>query len=414
MLSKSMSQKVAEKSIVRAMFDEGREMSKIYGAENVYDFTLGNPNVPAPEALNKAIVNILESENPLKVHGYMQNAGFPETREAFADIENRRSIKNAPYRADNIIATSGAAAAINIVLKTILDAGDEVIVFAPYFLEYRNYIDNYHGRTVVIPPDEKRGFIPDYEKLRESITSKTKAVIINNPNNPTGAIYPKEELIKIANVLETKQREYGTDICLISDEPYRELNSCYADDGSLQKTHVVHLPDIYDNAVVCYSFSKSFSLAGERIGYILIPDTVSEAGRFTEAAAVANRIMGFVNAPSLLQLAVAMCCHENVDSGYYTENARILYDTLTGIGYECVRPQGAFYLWVKVPRFLSTSEGSASIKETEVAFVNKLKQERILVTPGSAFEGEGYMRISYCVKRDTIEAALPGFRRAIE
>ena len=414
MLSKVMKSKTDEKSIIRAMFEEGCKMSRIYGTENVYDFSLGNPNVPAPEALKKSIVSILDSEDPLKIHGYMQNAGFNETRQAFADIENRRTGRKAPYRLDNIIVTTGAAAAINIVLKTILDENDEVVVFAPYFLEYINYIDNYRGRTIVIPPDENKGFIPDHEKLQERITNRTKAVIINNPNNPTGVIYPKDELIKIADVLKAKQNEYGTDICLISDEPYRELNCCYMDDGSMQKTPVVHLPDIYDNTVVCYSFSKSFSVPGERIGYILVPDSVAESQRFIEAATVANRIMGFVNAPSLIQLAVARCSHETVDAGYYAENGKLLYDALSDMGYECVRPQGAFYLWVKVPKTLLKAENIMSEEEGERIFAERLKHERILVTPGKAFEGEGYVRISYCVKRETIEGALPGFCKVIK
>jgi len=389
MISKSMKPRVENSSAIRAMFEEGVRMSRLYGAENVYDFSLGNPNVPAPKEINEAIIDIVRNEDPLKVHGYMVNAGFDETREAIAESLNKRF--DTGYCKDNVVMTPGAGLAMNTVLRSILDIDDEVIVFAPYFVDYANYVSNYHARLIEISPNPEEGFMPKLDELREKINKKTKAVIINSPNNPTGAIYSEKVIMDLAAVLEEKQKELDTVIYIIADEPYREL--VYGDDV------VPFVPKYYDNTIVCYSFSKSLSLAGERIGYVLIPPESDNAEEFTSAVIIATRISGAINAPSLIQLAIIRCLDAKVDIDFYAKNCRELYDGLTEAGFECVRPQGAFYLWMKSP------------DPDEKAFVQALKEEHILVTPGSAFAGPGYVRFSYCVSNATVQGALPGLRR---
>ena len=392
MISQAMKPRVAGNSVIRQMFEEGKAMAKVYGAENVYDFSLGNPNVPAPAAVNDAIIDILQNEDPIKVHGYMSNAGFEETRQAIAEDMNKRY--GTDYSQENVIISTGAGSALNVALKTLLDPEDEVIVFAPYFVEYNNYIANFYAKTVVVAPKADGSFMPDLAGLAAAVTEKTKAVIVNTPNNPTGVIYPKEVICEMAEVLSAKAKEIGHPIYIISDEPYREL----VYDG----TEVPHIPSLYKNTVVCYSYSKSLSLPGERIGYVLVPSASDESEEFITAATIANRIIGIVNAPSLIQLAIIRCLDAKADIGFYERNGRDLYEGLTEAGYTCVKPQGAFYLWVKSP------------EEDEAGFVQALKEEHILVTPGSAFAGPGYIRISYCVAHETIMNSLPGFRKVAE
>ena len=391
MIAENMKAKVAGNSVIRQMFEEGKAMAKVYGAENVYDFSLGNPNIPAPASVNKAILDILENEDPLKVHGYMSNAGFEETRQAIADDLNARF--GTSYRLENVILTAGAGSAMNIALKTLLNPGDEVLVFAPYFVEYRNYIGNYYAETVEVPPLADGSFLPDVAGMEARITEKTKAVILNSPNNPTGVIYPVSVIRELAAALQRGADRVGHPIYIISDEPYREL--VYDDQ------EVAHLPSYYADTVIGYSFSKSLSLPGERLGYLLVPDASHEAEEFITAATIANRISGIVNAPSLIQLAIARCLKEKADLDFYAKNGAALYDGLTKMGYDCLKPQGAFYLWVKAPC-------------EEQAFVKALKEEHILVTPGSAFAGPGYVRISYCVAHETILNSMPGFRKVME
>lgn len=388
MISKKMIPLVNNNSVIRAMFEEGKQMAEKYGAENVYDFSIGNPNVPAPEAVKKAIMDIMENEDPVKVHGYMSNAGFPETRAAIADNLNRRF--DTHFTEKNIIMTVGAGSALNVLLKTALDAGDEVVTFAPYFVEYGNYVANYDAKLVVVPANPEGGFMPRTDKFAEAITPATKAVIINNPNNPTGVIYPESVIKEIAAVLTAKQEEYGHVIYLISDEPYREL--------AYGGAEVPYLTKYYDNTLVGYSYSKSLSLPGERIGYIVIPDESDEAEQFIEAATIANRVGGFVNAPSLMQLVIARCVDEKCNVEYYEKNGKTLYDGLTEAGFRCVKPEGAFYLWMKSP------------VEDEKEFVQAAKKYNILMVPGSSFAGPGYVRISYCVSYEQIERALPKFK----
>lgn len=388
MISKKMANMVANSSAIRAMFEEGNRLAKIYGRENVYDFSLGNPNVPAPEEVKTAIKEILEEEDTLVLHGYTNsNAGYEDVRQAVADNLNGRF--GTAFAAKNIIMTVGAAGGLNVILKTLLNPGDEVIVFAPYFGEYRSYVDNFDGKIVAISPNTV-DFQPKLDEFEEKITANTKAVIVNTPNNPTGVIYSEETIMKLAAIMERKQKEFGTDIFLISDEPYREL----AYDG----IDVPYLTKYYANTVVGYSYSKSLSLPGERIGYLVIPDEVTDSETVIAAASVANRILGFVNAPTLQQKVVVKCLDAKTDISYYDRNRQTLYDGLKECGFDCIMPQGAFYLFVKSPI------------EDEKAFCAAAKKYNILIVPGSSFGCPGYVRIAYCVAYETIVNSLPKFK----
>ena len=305
MISEKMKPLVANNSVIRQMFEEGQKMAEQFGAENVFDFSLGNPNVPAPTEVNEAIVDIVNSVNPVKVHGYMSNAGFSETRKAIADNLNERF--GTSFGVNNIIMTVGAGSALNVILKTMLNPGEEVICLAPYFVEYGNYIRNYDGVPVVISANPEGGFMPRFDELESKITPKTRALIINNPNNPTGVIYPEAVIEELTALLQKKQEEFGTVIYLISDEPYRELAYGGKD--------VPFLTKYYDNTIVGYSYSKSLSLPGERIGYIVIPDESDQATEFIEAATISNRISGSVNAPSLIQLVIERCVDAKCEVG---------------------------------------------------------------------------------------------------
>ncbi len=387
MISEKMMQLAQNNSAIRAMFEEGNQMAARYGRENVFDFSLGNPNFPAPDAVRKAIFDILNSQDSMTVHGYMSNAGFESTRQAVADSLNKRF--GTAFTVNNIIMSVGAAGGLNVVLKTLLNPGDEVATFAPYFVEYGNYVKNYDGVLIAVPPNTK-DFQPDPEKLAAVITPKTKAIILNSPNNPTGVVYSAESIRKIAAVLEAKQKEYGTSIFIISDEPYREL----AYDG----VDVPYITRFYKNTIVCYSWSKSLSLPGERIGYIVIPSEADEYQLVYDAACIATRVSGFVNAPSLQQLAVEKCLDETTDVGAYDVNRKLLYKGLTDCGFTCVYPQGAFYMWMKTP---------ADDKE----FSNAAKKYNLLIVPGASFGCPGYVRIAYCVAKSTIERSLPAFKK---
>ncbi len=387
MIAEKMVGLVNNNSAIRMMFEEGKRLAAIHGAENVYDFSLGNPNVPAPSSLNKAIKEILDEEESTFVHGYMSNAGYEDVRQTVAESLNRRF--DTTFSKDNIIMTVGAAGGLNSALKAIVNPGDEIVTFAPYFLEYRAYINNYDGVLVEVSPDTTT-FQPNVEEFEKKITAKTKAVIINNPNNPTGVVYSEETIKKLVAVMEAKQKEYGTEIYLISDEPYREL----AYDGA----KVPYLTKYYANTIVGYSFSKSLSLPGERIGYLVIPSEMPDFKNVFAAASIATRILGFVNAPSLMQRAVAKVIDEQTDIAYYNRNRELLYNSLTEYGFECVKPEGAFYLFVKSP--------VADEKE----FINKAKEHNILMVPGSSFACPGYVRIAYCVAYETIERSLNSFK----
>lgn len=388
MIAEKMKNMVANSSAIRAMFEEGNRLAGIYGAENVYDFSLGNPNVAAPEAVKKAIIELLDEDDPVVLHGYTNsNAGYADVRETVAESLNERF--GTSFEGKNIVMTVGAAGGLNVILKTLLNPGDEVIAFAPYFGEYRSYTNNYDGVIVEISPNTT-DFQPKLDEFEIKITPKTKAVIVNTPNNPTGVVYSEETIKKMAAIMEAKQKEYGTDIYLIADEPYREL----VYDG----TEVPYLTKYYDNTIVGYSYSKSLSLPGERIGYLVIPDEVEDSEMILSAAGVATRILGFVNAPTLQQKVVAKCINEKTALSYYDRNRETLYNGLKECGFECIKPQGAFYLFVKSP--------VADEKE----FCAAAKKYNILIVPGSSFACPGYVRIAYCVSYDTIVNALPKFK----
>lgn len=388
MIAEKMKGMVANSSAIRAMFEEGNRLAEIYGAENVYDFSLGNPNVPAPQAVKQAMIELLDESDPVVLHGYTNsNSGYADVRQTVAESVNERF--GTAFTGENIVMTVGAAGGLNVILKTLLNPGDEVIAFAPYFGEYRSYTNNYDGVLVEISPNTEN-FQPKLEEFEEKITPKTKIVIVNTPNNPTGVVYSEETIRKMTEIMEAKQKEYGTDIYLVSDEPYREL----AYDG----VEVPYLTKYYNNTIIGYSYSKSLSLPGERIGYLVIPDEVADSDDVKSAANVATRILGFVNAPTLQQKVVAKCINEKTDLTFYNRNRETLYNGLINCGFECIKPQGAFYLFVKSP------------VENEKAFCEEAKKLHILMVPGSSFACPGYVRLAYCVSYETIVNSLPKFQ----
>lgn len=387
MISEKMKPFMANNSAIRAMFEEGKRMAAIYGKENVYDFSLGNPNVPVPQ-VTEAILDVVKNEDFMTLHGYMSNAGFEDVRQTIADSLNKRFGTNFSFK--NLIMTVGAASGLNIILKSILNPGDEVIVFAPYFVEYNAYVRNYDGNVVIISPDTET-FMPKLDEFEEKITARTKAVIINNPNNPTGVVYDEATIKAMVAIMEKKEKEFGTSIVLISDEPYREL----AYDGAV----VPYVTKYYANTVVCYSYSKSLSLPGERIGYLVIPDELTDSAEVFTAATIANRVMGCVNAPSLIQRVIKRCIEKGaaVNLDAYDKNRNLLYNSLKKFGFECIKPEGAFYLFVKAP--------VADDKE----FCAQAQKHNLLLVPGSSFACPGYVRIAYCVSYEQIERSLPAF-----
>ncbi len=387
MISEKMKPFVQNNSAIRAMFEEGKKMAALYGKENVYDFSLGNPSVPAPAAVKQAIFDVMNEEDENMVHGYMSNAGFEDVRDAIAQSLNRRF--GTAFHEGNILMTVGAASGMNVILKTILNPGDEVAVFAPYFMEYGAYVRNYDGVLTVVEPNTET-FQPNLEKFQALITPKTKAVIINTPNNPTGVVYSEETLTEIGRILREKSAETGHAIVLISDEPYREL----AYDG----VQVPYVTKFYANTVVCYSYSKSLSLPGERIGYLVIPDEMEESQEVFSAASISNRVLGSVNAPSLMQRVIKRCVDEQVNLEAYDKNRNRLYNGLKELGFSCIKPEGAFYLFVKSPM------------ENEKEFVDLCKKHRVLVVGGTSFACPGYVRIAYCVSYEQIERSLPAFK----
>lgn len=387
MISDKMVNLVKNSSVIRAMFEEGKHLAGIYGAENVYDFSLGNPNVPAPKAVDDAIREILLEADSVVLHGYMSNSGYEDVREKIADSLNRRF--KTSFDMSNIIMTVGAAGGINVLFKAVINAGDEIIAFAPYFGEYRAYAANVDGSLVVVPPDTET-FQPNLREFERLITPRTRAVIVNTPNNPTGVIYSEDTIRRMAEIMERKQEEYGTAIILFSDEPYREL----AYDGA----EVPYLTKYYANTVVGYSYSKSLSLPGERIGYLVIPDALDDSETIKTACNVATRILGFVNAPSLIQKVIGKCVDVDVSENVavYNRNREALYNGLKSFGFECIKPEGAFYMFVKTP-------------VDDAKFCEMAKKYNILVVPGSTFACPGFVRIAYCVSYDTIANSLPKF-----
>lgn len=392
MVAEKMKPFMANNSAIRAMFEEGKRLAAIYGSENVYDFSLGNPNVPVPR-VNEAILSIVSGEEFNQLHGYMSNAGYEDVRQTIADSLNEKF--GTTFSGKNIIMTVGAASGLNVILKSILNPDDEVIAFAPYFVEYNSYVRNYDGKVVVISPDLDT-FMPRLEEFEAKITAKTKAVIINSPNNPSGVVYSEETIKALASIMKKKEEEFGTSIVLLSDEPYREL--------AYGGVEVPYVTKYYHNTVVCYSYSKSLSIPGERIGYLVIPDEVEDSETLISAATIANRVLGCVNAPSLMQKVIKYCIEHDitVDLEAYEKNRNLLYQALTDYGFTCAKPDGAFYMFVKSP------------VDDEKEFCEVAKKHHVLVVPGSSFACPGYVRISYCVSYEQIERSLPAFKAIAE
>ena len=391
MISNKMEKLVKGSSTIRAMFEEGKKLSAKYGEENVFDYSLGNPNVEPPEEVKKAIIDIVNEEPQNLVHGYMNNAGYEDVRKKIADFINKKN--NISLTENNIVMTCGAAGGLNIILKTLLNPEDEVIAIAPFFGEYQNYVNNFDGKLVVVQSN-KETFQPDIEALEKGITPKTKAIIINTPNNPTGVIYSEESLTKMAEVLKKKEKEYGTSIYLISDEPYKEI----AYDGA----EVPFLLKYHKNSFIGYSYSKSLSLPGERIGYVVANSEMDDYEEIIQSLNVANRILGFVNAPSLFQRVIGRILGAEVDVNIYKKNRDLLYNHLISLGFECVKPQGAFYLFPK------------SLIPDDKAFAEAAKKYNLLIVPGSSFGCPGYFRLSYCISYEKIEKSLQAFTKLAE
>ena len=390
MIAERLKPLMANNSAVRQMFEEGNKLRAKYGKENVFDFSLGNPDAPVPAEINQAIKDIVDETPVMELHGYMSNAGYEDVRETIAQHLNK--LHGTEFTKGNILMTVGAASALNVALKTILNPGEEVVVFAPYFLEYNWYVKNYDG--VVVPCQTDENFMPDMAKLEECITENTRALLINSPNNPTGVIYPEETIKEIAAVLDKKQKEYNNTIFLIADEPYREL----AYDG----VDVPYVTKYYDNTFVVYSYSKSLSLPGERIGYLVIPPKMEDSEFVFETATAVNRISGAVNAPAIQQKLIGRCVDAKVNLDYYDRNRKTLYEGLTACGFECVMPQGAFYLFVKSP------------VEDAAEFCSAAKKYNILMVNGASFMAPGYVRLAYCVSYETIENSMAGFKKLAE
>ncbi|WP_294354474.1 pyridoxal phosphate-dependent aminotransferase [uncultured Clostridium sp.] len=391
MISDKMKVLVSNSSIIRSMFEEGKRLASIYGAENVFDFSLGNPNVEPPKEVKDEILKILSEEDPNLVHGYMSNSGYDDVREKIANYINK--LYNLKLSFNNIVMTCGAAGGLNIILKTILNPGDEVLTFSPFFGEYNNYVKNFDG--VLVPVQSEEGtFQPNLRLLEESINEKTKALIINSPNNPTGVIYTEESIKGIAKVLEKKQKELGISIYLISDEPYREL--------VYDNKEVPYILKYYTNAFVGYSYSKSLSLPGERIGYIAVNPEMEDIDEIMDALNTANRILGFVNAPSLFQRVIGRTLGSEVDVNIYKKNRDLLYNHLISLGFECVNPDGAFYLFPK------------SLIEDDKKFVEMGKKYNLIMVPGSSFGKKGYVRLAYCINYKIIENSLDSFTKLAE
>ncbi len=388
MISKNMQELIKKSEGISSLFSDARKLKQQYGAENVYDFGIGNPNVKAPESINQTAIKILQQENSLQLHSYTDSVGYEEVRKKIANSINRRF--DTEFDAKNIVMTVGAAGGLNVIFKVLLNQQEEVVTFAPYFSEYDAYAMNV-GAVLKSVPANTETFLPDLNTLEKYITPKTKVVLINSPNNPTGVVYDESIIAEIGCILEEKQKEYGTTIYLVSDEPYREL----VYDGA----EVPYVPHYYKNTIVAYSFSKSLSLPGDRIGYLVLPSELCDYEQIVQAAEVATRVLGFVNAPALQQKVVAECCDELTDVAYYDANRELLYKALQEYGYQCIKPQGAFYLFVK------------ALEKDDKAFCKKAQEYRLLLTPAVGFGCAGYVRIAYCVSKETIQNALPYFKQ---
>ncbi len=382
-ISDEMERLLATGSTLRAMFEEGKKMRAEFGDENVYDFSLGNPSTPPPDVFNETLIETIKTTPSFILHGYMSNAGFETSRQEIANNLNKRFGTNFSMR--NVTMTVGAANAMVIALKILTNPGDEVVVPAPFFLEYRNYVSNFGAVTKVVPPNPPT-FRPDPEAIRATITPKTKAMIINNPNNPSGVVYSEDDIKAIAKVLEDAEKEYGHPIFLLSDDPYREI----VYDG----VEVPFVTKYYKNTLICYSFSKAMSIPGERIGYLIIPDEADESERIIAASSIGIRVLGCVNAPSLQQLSIVPIIDKFTDVAIYDKNRKALMQIMDEAGLEYAKPEGTFYMFVKTPM------------EDDTEFVKIAKDKyHVLCSSGAAFDCPGYVRFAYCVDYDMIMRA---------
>ncbi len=384
MLAKKITEDLQNSSWIRAMFEEGEKLRQIYGADKVYDFSLGNPDYECPDRVRKTLQNLV-ADDVKGMHRYTSNSGSPAVCQRIAShISSETGLEIAP---ELVIMTCGAAGGLNVLLKAILNPGDEVIVFTPYFVEYHFYIDNHGGKTVRVPSNED--FTPNLDALTGAITPSTRAILINSPNNPTGAVYSEATLQALAAVIAKKEAELGSNILLISDEPYNKL---VYDGASVPQTM-----KIFKNCAVVNSFSKSLALPGERIGYIAISPMIEDHASLVAGLVFANRILGFVNAPSVFQQLVAACLDEGPDVAEYQKRRDLIYNKLTELGFICVKPRGAFYLFPKSP------------VEDDVSFVQSAIKHNLLLVPGRGFGAPGYFRIAFCQDIATIERSFPAF-----
>ncbi len=391
MVSEKMLALGTKRSVIREIFEYGRKRKEEIGAENVFDFSLGNPSVPAPDEVKQELARLIAEWDPAELHGYTSAPGDPTVRQAVADYVR----KEFGFAADPslIYMTAGAAAALTITFSAILSPGEEIAVCAPFFPEYRVFAAQCGAKLVTVPP-EPLGFQLDFDALERAFTPKTHIMLVNSPNNPSGAVLTEATVKKLAAFLKRKEEEYGHEIYLISDEPYRELvydNAC-----------VPYLPLYYADTLVCYSFSKSLSLPGERIGYILISPHAAEASQVFAAVCGAGRSLGYVCAPALFQRLLPACLGKTADLSVYRENRTLLHDGLTACGYSCIRPEGAFYLFVRSP------------EPDAAAFCERAKKYELLLVPGDDFGMSGYVRIAYCVTTEQIRRSLPAFRALAE
>jgi aspartate aminotransferase len=388
-VAKRIEYSIKNASLIRKMFEEGIKRKAEFGEENVFDFSLGNPNLEPPAGFREVLTGLINDPEPGH-HGYMPNAGYDSTRQAVADFLSRNN--RAAFSAGDVIMTIGAGGGLNVILKTLLDPGDEVIIPSPYFMEYNFYMENHQGLPRIVPT--AKDFSLDLKAMEDAISERTKAVLINSPNNPTGRVYTKDELSELGIMLDKNSRRLGRTIYLISDEPYRKL--------VYEGIEVPGIFDIYRESIMATSFSKDLSLPGERIGYVAVNPDILEKETITAGLILSNRILGFVNAPALMQRAIPSFLDASVDISFYKKNRDMLCEALAACGYRFIRPQGAFYLFPETP-----------IKD-DVEFVSMLKDENILTVPGSAFGRPGHFRIAYCTSPGVIERSLPGFERAIK
>jgi len=387
--AKKMLSSLEKSSWIRQMFEEGARRKKIYGAENVFDFSLGNPNLEPPLKFKEVLREMVQNPRPMQ-HAYMPNAGLPSTREAVARyLKEEYSLE---FTMDDILMTCGAGGALNVIFKAILDPGDKVIFPAPYFVEYSFYVDNHGGIPVPVQTDQE--FLLDLNKIEDAIDENTKAILLNSPNNPTGRVYPETQIQALGNILREKSKKYGRTIYLISDEPYRKL--------VYDNIKVPNIFSAYENTIVATSFSKDLSIPGERIGYLAVNPNIESKQTLVATLVLANRILGYVNAPALMQWIVPELLRESVDVSIYKRKRDVLAKVLLEFGYELSIPEGAFYLFPKSPI------------SDDIQFVRLLQEENILVVPGSGFGGPGYFRMAYCVDDRTIEGSLPGFKKVIQ